>query len=100
SLSFSEDVPRRFEAYGWHVQSVDGHDVHAVIAAIAAARKVGDRPSLVACRTTIARGAPKKAGTSASHGAPLGAEEVAATKQGLGWPVEPAFHVPAEVRAA
>jgi transketolase len=99
SLSFSEDVPRRFEAYGWHVQSVDGHDVEAVVAAIAAARAEGERPSLVACRTTIARGAPKKAGTSASHGAPLGADEVAATKQALGWPADP-FHVPAEVRAA
>jgi transketolase len=99
SLSFSENVPHRFEAYGWHVQSVDGHDVDAVVKAIAAARACGDRPSLVACRTTIARGAPKKAGTSASHGAPLGADEVAATKRALGWPAEP-FHVPAEVRTA
>lgn len=99
-ISFSEDVQARFAAYGWHVQAVDGHDIEAVIAAIAAARAEGERPSIIACRTTIARGAPTKAGTSASHGAPLGAAEVAGAKQAIGWPTEPTFWVPSELRDA
>src|SRR5690606_14902958 len=94
-LAFTEDVQRRFEAYGWHVAAVDGHDPVAVGEAIAAARAQGQRPSLIACRTTIAQGAPTKAGTSASHGAPLGAAEIEATKRAMDWPQEP-FHVPAE----
>ena len=98
-LAFTEDVQRRFEAYGWHVAAVDGHDPVAVGEAIAAARAQGQRPSLIACRTTIAQGAPTKAGTSASHGAPLGAAEIEATKRAMDWPQEP-FHVPAELPAA
>ncbi|MCA9700337.1 MAG: transketolase, partial [Myxococcales bacterium] len=98
-ITFGEDVGARFSAYGWHVQHVDGHDHAAVRAAIEAARSHGERPSLICCRTTIAQGAPTKAGTSSSHGAPLGAAEVAATKEAMGWPADP-FHVPAQVRDA
>ena len=99
SLAFSEDVARRYEAYGWHVQWVDGHDAPAVDGAIAAALAEGERPSLIGCRTHIAHGAPNKQDTADSHGAPLGADEIRAAKQAAGWPLEPAFHVPDEVRA-
>jgi transketolase len=85
-LSFSEDVSARFDAYGWHTQRVaDGNDLDALRSAIAAAQ-ADPRPSLIAVRTTIGYGSPKKAGTSASHGAPLGDDEVVATKAALGWP--------------
>ncbi len=98
-LAFSEDVLARFDAYGWHTQRVaDGNDLDALRAAIDAAR-ADDRPSLVAVRTTIGYGSPAKAGTSASHGAPLGDEEVAATKTALGWPHPEPFTVPDDVRA-
>ena len=97
-LAFSEDVLARFDAYGWHTQRVaDGNDLDALRAAIAAARADG-RPSIVAVRTTIGYGSPAKAGTSASHGAPLGTEEVAATKAALGWPHTEPFTVPGDVR--
>jgi transketolase len=99
-ISFTEDVAKRFEAYGWHVQQVDGHDHAAIRQAILAARSVGDKPSLICCRTVIAQGSPNKAGTSGAHGAPLGAEEVAATKELMDWPLEPAFHVPTQLRDA
>ncbi len=99
-LAFTEDVAGRFAAYGWHVLRVDGHDPEAVAAAVVLARKESNRPSLVCCRTTIAHGSPKKGGTSASHGAPLGAAEVAATKAALGWPTEATFHIPEEVADA
>jgi transketolase len=94
-LTFGEDVGRRFEAYGWHVQRVDGHDAEAVAKAIAAARAETEQPSLIMCRTTIAHGAPNKAGTSASHGAPLGPDEVDATKRAMDWSLEPFFVPPA-----
>ena len=97
-LAFTEDVGRRFEAYGWHVQQVDGHDGEAIAAAIASARACTDKPSLIMCRTTIAHGSPGKAGTSASHGAPLGHDEVDATKRAMDWPVEPKFFVPPALR--
>ncbi|MCP3906094.1 MAG: transketolase [Planctomycetes bacterium] len=97
-LAWSEDVTRRYEAYGWHVQRVDGHDHEALAAAVEAAIAERDRPSLIACRTHIAHGSPNKQDTADSHGAPLGADEVAATKNALGWPLEPTFHVPDEVR--
>jgi transketolase len=97
-LSFSEDVLARFDAYGWHTQRVsDGNDLEALRAAVAAAQQDG-RPSLIAVRTTIGYGSPKKAGTSASHGAPLGTDEVAATKAALGWPHSEPFTVPDDVR--
>jgi len=98
-LSFTEDVGARFSAYGWHVLAVDGHDAVAIGDALAEARATIDRPSLVVCRTIIAHGAPTKAGTSASHGAPLGQDEIDGTKKAMGWPLEPHFHVPAELPA-
>jgi transketolase len=97
---FKDDTPKRFEAYGWHVVAkVDGHDPEAIDAAIKAAQAVTDRPSLVCCKTTIGFGAPNKQGTEATHGAPLGADEVAAARKQLGWSWEP-FVVPDEIRAA
>jgi transketolase len=98
-LTFTEDVGKRFEAYGWHVETCDGHDHASIRAAILAARAERERPSLIRCRTTIAKGSPNKAGSSDAHGAPLGAAEVAACKQLMGWPSEP-FHVPTQVREA
>ncbi len=94
SLSFSEDVGKRFEAYGWFVQHVDGHDPTAVRAALDAAVAESKRPSLIAARTHIAIGAPTKQDTSGAHGAPLGKDEVAGAKQKADWPADP-FHVPA-----
>ena len=100
SISFSgEDVTRRFEAYGWQVQSVDGRDHQGISRAIAAARAERTRPSLVRVHTVIGYGAPKKQNTSSAHGAPLGDEELEEAKQRLGWPREPRFLVPDEVRA-
>jgi len=96
-ITFSEDVGARFEAYGWHVQRIDGHDHDAAAAAIDAARHEASKPSLIVARTHIAHGSPGKHDTAAAHGAPLGPEETLATKRALEWPVEPAFHVPAEV---
>jgi transketolase len=98
-LAFTEDVGRRYEAYGWHAAAVDGHDHDAIAGALEAALAEPDRPSLIACRTHIAHGSPNKQDTSDSHGAPLGADEVRATKESLGWPLEPAFHIPEEVAA-
>jgi transketolase len=96
---FTDDTPRRFEAYGWHVVAqVDGHDVDAVDAAIKAAQAVTGKPSLICCRTVIGRGAPTKGGTEAAHGAPLGESEVAAARAALGW-TPPPFEIPADVYA-
>jgi transketolase len=95
---FTDDTPRRFEAYGWNViRNVDGHDVDAVDAAIAAASK-SDRPTLIDCKTVIAKGAPTKAGTADAHGAALGEREVAATRTALGWS-SGAFEIPDRVYA-
>jgi len=99
SLSCSDDQLKRFEAYGWHTQQVDGHDPEAVATAIAAAKAAGDRPSLIACRTVIGFGAPNKQGTAATHGSPLGDAEIAAARKALGWPY-PAFEIPEPIRAA
>jgi len=94
---FSDDTPARFEAYGWHVvRAVDGHDIDAVDRAIAQAKAETERPSLICCKTVIARGAPTKANTGAAHGAPLGEKEVAATREAIGWPYPP-FEVPQHV---
>ncbi len=91
---FSDDTPKRFEAYGWHViADVDGHDPDAIKAAIEEARSVTDKPSMICCKTVIGFGSPNKAGSHACHGAPLGEEEVAATKKELGWEYGP-FEVP------
>jgi transketolase len=96
---FTDDTPARFEAYGWHViREIDGHDAEAVRRAIEEARLVSDRPSMLCCRTIIGWGAPNKQGTEATHGAPLGADEVAAARQTLGWKHEP-FVVPDDIRA-
>ena len=95
---FTDDTPRRFEAYGWHVvPNVDGHDPKAIEAAIAAARAQTDRPSLICCKTIIGYGAPNKQGTEATHGAALGADEVAAARKHLDWSSEP-FVIPDDVR--
>ena len=94
-LSTSMDQQKRFEAAGWHVQSVDGHDKEAIAAAIEAAQ-ADPRPSLIACRTIIGYGAPNKQGTSATHGAPLGEEEIAAARAALGWEYPP-FEIPQDV---
>src|SRR5207247_839576 len=101
SLVMSEDVGKRFEAYGWHVQHITkgDTDLAGLDAAIAAAKAEIARPSLVIVNTTIGFGSPKKAGTSSVHGSPLGDAEVAATKQALGWDPEQKFYVPDEVRA-
>jgi transketolase len=95
-LSTSEDVPARFRAAGWHTESCDGHDFVDIARAIEAA-VADNRPSLVACRTLIGKGAPNKQGTSATHGSPLGADEVAAARDYLGWR-HPPFEVPDDVR--
>jgi transketolase len=99
SLSMSEDVGARYAAYGWHVQHVEkgDTDLGAIDAAIRSARNETDRPSLIIVRTTIGFGSPKKAGTSAAHGSPLGDAEVAATKKALGWDPDAKFLVPPEV---
>ncbi|WP_245647701.1 transketolase [Novosphingobium lentum] len=97
SLSTSEDIPARYIAAGWHVESCDGHDVADIERAIAAA-VADERPSLVACRTIIGKGAPNKQGTSGVHGAALGAAEVAAARAELGWTAAP-FEVPAPILA-
>jgi transketolase len=95
ALSFSEDVPRRFEGLGWHAQAVpDGNDLDAIDKAIRDARAEGERPSIIAVRTVIGYGAPKKAGTHEAHGEPLGDAELQGAKQALGWPVEPRFLLP------
>jgi transketolase len=97
ALSTSEDVKARYAATGWHVEECDGHDTADVARAIDAAL-ADDRPSLIACRTIIGKGAPNKAGTHKVHGAALGADEVAATREALGWTAEP-FVVPDDIAA-
>ena len=94
-LSTSEDIPARYRASGWHVAECDGHDPRDIRRALDEA-VASDLPSLVRCRTIIGKGAPKKQGTSATHGSPLGAEEVAGARQALGWP-HPAFEIPEDI---
>ncbi len=97
---FTDDTPARFEAYGWRViRGVDGHDADAIRAAIEAARAHDGRPTLVCCRTTIGYGSPNRAGKESSHGAPLGKDEIALTREALGWP-HAAFEVPEDIRSA
>ena len=100
ALTFSEDVQRRFEAYGWHVvRAGDGNDLAAISAALDAARAETGRPTLVILRTFIADPAPTKRNSPEAHGAPLGADEVRRTKEIMGWPAEPAFFVPEDALA-
>jgi transketolase len=98
-VAWSEDVSARFEAAGWHVQSCDGHDVELLNAALEVAAEVTDRPSMIACRTHIGHGSPTKQDTSAAHGAPLGVDEIVATKEAIGWDPEAHFLVPDEAIA-
>ncbi|WP_116813516.1 transketolase [Steroidobacter cummioxidans] len=94
---FTDDTPRRFASYGWHVvPNVDGHDSDAVDNAIRAAKSVPDKPSLICCKTVIAKGSPNKAGSHDAHGAALGEQEVAATRSALGWNYS-AFEIPAHI---
>ncbi|MEN8108102.1 MAG: transketolase [Pseudomonadota bacterium] len=96
---FTDDTPKRFESYQWHViRDVDGHDPDSIRAAIEEARSVADKPSLICCRTVIGFGAPNLAGTHDCHGAPLGDDEIAATRENIGWSYAP-FEVPDEVYA-
>ncbi|MBP7420661.1 MAG: transketolase, partial [Burkholderiaceae bacterium] len=97
---FIDDTARRFEAYGWNViRGVDGHDAAAVSAAIAAAKLSADKPTLVMCKTAIGQGSPNRAGTAKAHGEPLGAEEIALTREALGWTSTP-FSIPKDIAAA
>ena len=94
---FTDDTPKRFEAYGWHViPGVDGHDPEAIRRAIEEARSVTDRPSLICCKTVIGYGAPNLCGSHDCHGAPLGEDEVQATRENIGWP-HPPFVIPEEI---
>jgi transketolase len=94
---FTDDTPKRFEAYGWHViADVDGHDPEAIAAAVATAKAMTDKPTMICCKTTIGFGSPNKAGSHACHGAPLGEEEINLTKAALGWD-HAAFEVPADI---
>ena len=96
---FTDDTPKRFEAYGWHVvRGVDGHDAEAIDKAIHEAKSVNDKPTLICCKTVIGFGAPNLCGSHDCHGAPLGADEIAATRENLGWKHEP-FVIPADIQA-
>lgn len=99
NVCFTESVPKRFEAYDWFVQEVDGHNLTEIRSALGRARDEKKRPSLIVCHTTIGFGSPKKAGSADVHGSPLGKEELAATKKALGWTETEAFAIPADVRA-
>ena len=97
---FTDDTPKRFESYGWHViPAVDGHDPAAVEAALLAAKAETERPTLVCCKTVIGKGSPNKQGTESCHGAALGEDEIALTREALGWHHDP-FVIPDEVREA
>jgi len=93
---FQDDTPKRFEAYGWHVVEVDGHDADAIKIAIEAARAINAKPSIICCKTIIGFGAPNKAGTHGCHGAPLGDEEIALARVELDWQHEP-FEIPEDI---
>ena len=99
-IAFTEDVPQRFQSYGWHVVGpIDGMDREAVDAAIRTSKAETARPSLIVCRTVIGYGSPNKANTGGVHGEPLGQEEIVLTKERLGWPYEEAFTIPEEAQA-
>ncbi len=98
SITFTEDVGKRFEAYNWRVTKIDGHNHGEIAAAIEAARNEKERPSLIIARTHIGKGSPNKQDTASVHGEPLGAKELELTKENLGWPKNSPFYVPEEVR--
>jgi transketolase len=98
-LTFTEDVPARFRAYGWHVQEVDAYDLDGIEAAVRAAQGETERPSLIACHSHIGYGSPNKQDTAGAHGAPLGEEEIRLTKEALGWSPDVHFFVPEEALA-
>ncbi len=98
-LSFSDDTPRRFESYGWHVQEIDGHDNEEIQSSIKNAQMVTNKPSIISCKTIIGYGSPNKAGTSDCHGAPLGTDEVILAKKQLGLPDDKHFYIPSEVQS-
>ena len=95
---FTDNTPARFEAYGWHVVSVDGHNPEAIAAAIVEAKSITDKPSMICCKTIIGFGSPNKEGTHDCHGAPLGDEEIAATREKLNWSHAP-FEIPSDIYA-
>lgn len=97
-LAFSEDVEKRFQSYGWHTVRADGHNLNSIESAIQAGIEEKERPTLVLVRTHIGFGSPNKQDKESCHGAPLGKEEVLKTKENLGWPLEPTFYVPDEVK--
>ena len=94
---FSDDTPKRFEAYGWQVLSADGHDPEAIASAVEQARAEPNKPTLISCKTIIGFGSPNKQGTAATHGAPLGDEEIVAAREKLNWPHAP-FDIPKEIK--
>ncbi len=98
-LTCSDDVEKRFQAYGWHTLKVDGHNHEEIASAIEAGIKQRERPTLIVAKTHIGYGSPNKQDSAAVHGAPLGKEETIETKKNLKWPLEPNFYVPEEVRA-
>jgi transketolase len=98
TMTVTDDQQKRFQAAGWHTQAIDGHDPDAIADAIEAAQ-ASDRPSMIACRTVIGFGAPNKQGTAATHGAPLGDEEIAAARKALSWPHDP-FVIPTAISDA
>ena len=98
-VTFTEDVGARFQAYGWHVEHIDGQDTAAVDAALTKAKAIDDRPSLIVARTHIGYGSPHKHDTFQAHGEPLGVEEVRLTKRALGWPEDKVFYIPDEALA-
>ncbi len=97
NLSVSDNAKKRFQAYNWLVLEIDGHDYEQIDRAIRKASKFNDKPVFIICKTTIGKGSPNKAGTSGIHGAPLGVDEVAATKRELGMPDDKSFYIPEEV---
>ncbi len=97
-LAFTEDVGKRFEAFNWHVQHVDGNDLEKIGSAIRAARAEKQKPSLILSRTHIGFGSPHKQDTADAHGSPLGPDETKLTKEKLGWPLDPPFYIPDEAR--
>jgi transketolase len=98
-IAFTEDVPSRFRAYGWHVQEVNGHNLEEIEVAIRVAQEKIEQPSLIICHTHIGYGSPNKQDTASAHGSPLGVEEIQKTKEALGWPAEAQFLIPDEALA-